>query len=477
MAELHELTALEQRDALRRGDVSPRELVAHYLERIRRFDDGHEGGLGAFVEVTGDAALVRAEALGDAEPCGALWGLAFGDKDLVARAGVPTRYGSRLHGLHGLHGGFVPTASDPEALVLDEAGGISLGKTNTPEFGLVGYTESDVAPPARDPWDARNGAGGSSGGAAVAVAAGLVSLAPASDGGGSIRIPAATVGVVGLKPSRGRVAVGSGMTGVGGLAVTGPIARTVADAALLLDALVDGRPYPFATGAPGSGPFLNAATADPGATRVAVTTVSPWDDDVDIALDPDAAAAVQHAAAVLQNDGCAIDDLAWRPRGYASLFGVLWRASAARMTLSAAELALVRPMTAYLVAEGRRLTAPQLLSGLSAAAEFERATIEEFAPFDAVLTPALAEPPQPVGSYDESDPERCFARQVQYAPYSSFVNVAGLPAIVVPVSRTAGGHPVSVQLIGRPGGEATIIALAARLERASGISGFPPGLE
>lgn len=472
MTELHDLTALAQRDALRRGEFSPRELAAHYLARIRRLD----AGLGAFVEVTEKEALARAEALAAGSALdgvasrGPLWGLPFADKDLVARAGVPTRYGSRLHA------DFVPTASDPEAAVLDEADGISLGKTNTPEFGLVGYTESDVAPPARDPWDPRNGAGGSSGGAAVAVAAGLVSLAPASDGGGSIRIPAATVGVVGLKPSRGRVPVGSGMTSVGGLAVTGPIARTVADAALLLDALVDGRSYPFATGAPGSGPFLDAASAEPGPARIGVTTVSPWDDDIDITLDPDAVAAVQRAAVLLQEDGCAVDDFEWRPRGYAPLFGVLWRASAARMSLTPAELALVRPMTAYLVEEGRRLTAAQLLTGLSAATDFERATIEVFAPFDAVLTPALAEPPQPVGGYDESDPEHCFARQVQYAPYSSFVNVAGLPAIVVPVSRAANGHPVSVQLIGRPGGEATILALAARLERAAGIHGWAPGL-
>src|SRR5690606_15440774 len=138
---------------------------------------------------------------------------------------------------------FVPETSGEAAALLDEAGGISLGKTNTPEFGLTGYTESQVAPPARDPWDPRNGAGGSSGGAAVAVAAGLLPFAPASDGGGSIRIPAATVGVVGIKPSRGRISFASGLDSPGGLAVAGPIARTVADAALLLDVQVSGRPY------------------------------------------------------------------------------------------------------------------------------------------------------------------------------------------------------------------------------------------
>src|SRR5690606_15865416 len=200
--------------------------------------------------------------LGSGEPEGALWGLPFADKDLVARAGVPTRYGSALHRDH------IPEVSDAAAAVLDEAGGVSLGKTNTPEFGLTGYTESAVAPPARDPWDLRNGAGGYSGGAAVAVAAGLLPFAPASDGGGSIRIPAATVGVVGLKPSRGRVAVGSGMDSPGGLPVTGPIARTVGDAALLLDALVAGRPYRYATGAPGADGFVDAALGVPASARI-----------------------------------------------------------------------------------------------------------------------------------------------------------------------------------------------------------------
>ncbi|MGO2933623.1 amidase [Microbacterium sp.] len=459
MTALHELTAIEQLAALRARELSPNELTRHYLDRITRLDDG----LGAFVEVTSDAALARAASL--IEPNGALWGLPFADKDLVPRAGVPTRFGSRLHSAGPGREDFIPDATADQAAVLDEAGGISLGKTNTPEFGLTGYTETQIAPPARDPWNPANGAGGSSGGAATAVAAGLLPLAPASDGGGSIRIPAATVGVVGIKPSRGRVPFASGLDSPGGLSVAGPIARTVADAALLLDVQASGRPHPYATAAPGAGPFVDAATADTAAARVGVTTVSPWDDADDIRLDPAAARAVAVAADLLADAGVTADGFDWRPRGYAELFTTIWRTSAARMTLSEAELELVEPITAWLVREGRRLTGAQVLEALAAATVFERETITAFAPFDAVLTPALALPPQPIGWFDADGAARNFSQQVRYAPYSSFVNVVGLPAIVLPVMADATGHPVSVQLIGRPGGEAKIIALAAALER------------
>lgn len=465
---LHDLSAREQLARLRDGSLSPVELAAHYLERIARRD----AELGAFVEVTADAALARADALATTAPAGALWGLPSADKDLVARAGVATRYGSAVRADH------VPTSSDELALLLDDAGAVSLGKTNTPEFGLTGYTESAVAPPARDPWDPRLGAGGSSGGAAVAVAAGFLPAAVGSDGGGSIRIPATTVGIVGVKPSRGRLPVGSGLDSPGGLPVHGPLARTVGDAAVLLDALVAGRPYRYATGAAGEGPFtaaVDAAVGGPAAgLRVGVTLVSPWDDAADIRLDPAAREAVTAAADTLATLGHTVTDAAWHPRGYAELFRILWRASAARLPLSDADLGRVEPITAWLVREGRALPAETLLGGLAAATAFERETIAAFADYDAVLTPALALPGRPVGSFDPVDAERNFMQQVEYAPHSSFVNVAGLPALVLPVTRDASGHPVSVQLVGRPGGEAAILGLAAQLEATRGPLPHPP---
>ncbi|PPF09341.1 amidase, partial [Rathayibacter sp. AY1A5] len=209
MFELHHLSAQEQWDWLQRGEVTPLELADHYLARIERWN----GELGAFATVTADRARERASSLGTGPGTAPLWGLPSGDKDLWRRAGVRTASGSRLREHH------VPTASDEIVEVLDAAGAVSLGKTAAPEFGMPSYTETLIGPPAVTPWDTRLGAGGSSGGAAVAVAAGLLPFAPASDGGGSIRIPAAACGLVGLKPSRGRVAALSGIGGVGGLTV------------------------------------------------------------------------------------------------------------------------------------------------------------------------------------------------------------------------------------------------------------------
>jgi amidase len=463
MPALHDESAVELARMLRTGALSPLEATAHYLDRIALHTD-----LGAFAEVTADAARLRARELTASAPDGSLWGVPHADKDLVARAGVATRYGSRARAGH------VPAVSDPLAAALDAASVVTLGKTATSEFGLSGYTEPAAGRPARDPWNPANGAGGSSGGAAVAVAAGLLPFAVGSDGGGSIRIPAATVGVVGLKPSRGRLPFGSGLDSPDQLAVTGPIARSAADAAFLLDALSALAPYPFATGAPGHGPFHDAALRPGRGLRVGVTTVSPWDDDERIVVDAEALRAVDVAASALSDAAGDIAPFAWRPRGYAALFRVLWRASAARIPLTADDLARVEPLTAWLVGEGRALGGPEVLAALAAARVFERETIAAFAPFDAVLTPALAQSPRPVGWYAGHSPERTFALQVEYAPFSSFVNVAGLPAITVPVTTSADGHPVSVQLVGRPGGEAALLSLAASLERSRGPLPHPP---
>jgi amidase len=466
---LHELPVAELAALLRRGEVRPSDAVAHFLTRI-----DSQRGLGAFVEVTAARALAdaaRKDAAGPPPPDqpAPLWGIPIAEKDLVARAGVATRYGSRARAR------FVPEESDPLAVALDAAGAVSLGKTSTSEFGLTGYTEPAAGEPARNPWDPGLGAGGSSGGAAVAVATGLLPVAPASDGGGSIRIPAATVGVVGIKPSRGRLPIGSGLDAPDGLAVTGPIARTVADAAFLLDALCGLAAYPFAVTAPDAAPFAPATASDPKPMRVGLTRVSPWDDDVDIRVDPAARAAVAAAADLLSNAGHAVTDVRWTPVGYGPLFRVLWRASAARIPLDAADLGVVEPLTRWLVEEGRALPAPRLLQALAEARVFERQTIAAFAPYDVVLTPALAQSPRPVGWYDRDDPERNFTQQVQYAPFSSFVNVAGLPALVLPVALGPQGHPVGVQLVGRPGGERAVIALAAQLERLRGALPHPPG--
>jgi amidase len=460
--ELHHLTAQEQRDWLQRGEITPADLTDHYLARIERLDSG----LGAFVTVTADAARERAHSLAAAPArSAALWGLPFADKDLWQRAGVPTRYGSRLMASH------VSEETDELPAALDAAGGISLGKTSTPEFGLPSYTETQTGPPARNPWDTSLGAGGSSGGAAVAVAAGLLPFAPGSDGGGSIRIPAAATGLVGLKPSRGLVPGGSGNASLAGLSVAGPIARTVADAAMLLDAMIGEAEFPFTLRAPrwDGGALLNAAVRGEGRYQVGVTTTTPWDDVYDIRISPEATAALDVAITELDRLGHGLEQFELEPdSSYAPNFRTIWQAGAANIPAEGEQLELLEPLTQWLLARGRALSARDLAQALTALAQYERSIIRQFSSMDAVLTPALALTPRPVGWYDADDGERNFAQQVQYTPFTSFVNVSGLPAITLPVHQTEGGIPMGVQLIGRPGGEATLLALGAQLERRLG---------
>jgi amidase len=247
MAELHDLTALAQAAAVRAGELSSTELVAHYLDRI----EAQSEALGAFVTVT--AELARAAATRPLSE-GELAGVPTAIKDLTMTAGTRTTFGSAAFA------DYVPSLDSDVVVLMRDAGLISLGKTTTSEFGLSLYSETLVAAPARNPWARDCTAGGSSGGAAAAVAAGLVPVAHGNDGGGSLRIPASVCGVVGYKPSRGLVSGGPLGYGGFGMPTNGPIARTVTDAAALLDILagpVAGEPYP-APGRPAAG-FLDAA--------------------------------------------------------------------------------------------------------------------------------------------------------------------------------------------------------------------------
>ena len=475
MPELHELTALEQWQALQRGEVRPIELTEHYLARIEAFNPS----LGAFVTVTADAALERARHVELHVPRTApLWGLPFGDKDLQLRAGVPARFGSRLMA------DFVPEESDELVQALDSAGGVSLGKTNTPEFGLPSYTESLAAPPARNPWNPALGAGGSSGGAAVAVAARMLPFAPGSDGGGSVRIPAAACGLVGVKPSRGRVPAASGIDKLGGLVVAGPLARTVTDAALLLDAMTTpggGHPdHHFALRAPGDdAPLLAAAVRGEGRFQLGVMTSSAWDGDYDITLAPEALSALAVATNELAALGHGLEETALEPDdSYVPAFRTIWQVGAASIPAEGEEQEqLLEPLTRWLMRRGQALSARELAEALAALSAYERSFIRQLSSFDAVLSPALAQTPRPIGWYDQTDGERNFAQQVQYTPFTSMINVTGLPAIVLPVHQTIDGLPMGVQLIGRPGGEATLLALGAQLERRLRWQDrIPPGI-
>jgi amidase len=300
----------------------------------------------------------------------------------------------------------------------------------------------------------------------------MLPFAPGSDGGGSIRIPAAACGVVGLKPSRGMLPAGSGIESLAGLVVAGPIARTVADAALLLDGMTAraaGRiDHHFALRAPdGEEPFLSAAVRAEGRFQLGVMTTSAWDDAYEISIDPGARVALDAAVAALAALGHGIEETALEPDpSYAPAFRTVWQAGAASIPVEGERMTLLEPLTRWLIERGRSLNARSLVEALRALTAYERSFLRQLKSFDAVLTPALAMTPRPIGWFDADDGEHNFAQQVQYTPFTSMVNVTGLPAIVLPVHQSPDGLPMGVQLIGRPGAESTLLALGAQLERS-----------
>lgn len=471
MAELHDASAVEQAASIRAGTISPVELIEHYLARIERLD----ASVGAFVTVTADRArreAQQAEALvGEARRDGALselpplLGVPIGIKDLYADAGVPMKLGSRAFV------DFVPDWDEPSTALLRAAGTISLGKTNTPEFGLPCYTEPDpdIAPPARTPHDLTRSAGGSSGGAAAAVAAGLVSMAPGSDGGGSIRIPASVCGLVGLKTSRGRVPARPGGADGIGLGVHGPLARTVRDAAALLDAIA--RPVPGESWAPGE-TFLELAERAPRGLRIGRFVGNI----LDAPVDPACIAAWQSASELLSSLGHEVEDVdAWfAPKVYAH-FETVWRVSAFSMPLTAPQEAVVRPVTRWLRDLGRSISAVKYGRALAALHEVVRGHLVATARYDALLTPTLAQLPALVGALrDDDDPAADFDAQGRFTPYTASYNLTGQPALSLPLYWTAAGLPIGVQLVGRRGEEGLLLALGAQLEAASAPAPRPP---
>jgi amidase len=457
---LHDLTAVEQGAAVRRGEVSPRELVAHHLDRA---DD-----VGAFVTRTPEAALARAASLLPVpDGAGPLYGVPTAIKDLNLTAGVRTTFGSAAFAE------FVPEVSDAVTLALEAAGMVSLGKTNTPEFGSPCYTEPDVAPPAVTPWDRTRMAGGSSGGAAAAVAAGLLPVAQGSDGGGSIRIPASCCGLVGLKPTRGRVS-GYPMYGeVTGLATAGTVARSVRDAAALLDVLAGRRVGDPSWAPPPGEPFLLSCDREPGRLRIA-RFVEPV--IADVPVDPECVAAWEAASTLLASLGHEIVDIAApMPREAVPTFETCWAVLTALSVVPPEKEALLRPLTRWLTERGRAVTGPGFGLALGAMRRFAADCLAALAPYDVVLTPTLAVPPLPVGAIrDDADPAADFEAQKAFTPWTSAWNVTGMPAVSLPLHWTADGLPVGVMLAARPAEESLLLALAAQVEAAAPWAGRHP---
>ena len=455
MSELHDLTALEQGAAIKAGEVSSRELVDHYLERAGRLGES----LGAFVTITADRARAASLAV---SADGLLAGVPTAIKDLNSTARVRTTYGSAIFA------DFVPDFSDELVLRIEAAGMISLGKTNTPEFGSPCYTEPAVAPPAVTPWDTSRMAGGSSGGAAGALAGGRVPVAQGSDGGGSIRIPASCCGLFGLKPTRGRISPAPMYGDITGLATSGPLARTVHDAAALLDVMA-GRAVGDPFWAPEEArPFLAACGREPGRLRIARFAEPVI---ADASVDPECLRAWEDASRLLESLGHEVVDIAPPlPREAVPVFETSWAVLTGLSTVNLPPevRAQLRPLTRWLGEWGERISGPQFGLALGELRRVAARTLAAVAPYDAVLTPTLASLPLPVGALrDDDNPAADFEAQKRFTPWTSMWNVTGSPAASLPLHWSAGGLPVGVMLAGRPGEDAALLALCAQVEAAA----------
>jgi amidase len=474
VTELHDLTALEQGELIRSGETNAVELTDHYLARIERV--GREDGdfvAGAFAFLDPELARARAREVAAVGPVGEgaspLAGTPTAIKDLNLTAGVPTAFGSPVFADH------VPEVSDAVTLAMEAAGLVSLGKTSTPEFGSPCYTEPEGRPPAVTPWDTTRMAGGSSGGAAAAVAAGLVPAAQGSDGGGSIRIPASCCGLVGLKPTRGRI---SGFPMYGdpiGLATSGSIARSVGDAAALLDVLAGRRVSdPYWAPEP-SGTFLEATRREPGRLRIA-RFVQPVIADVEVS--DESRQAYDDASRLLADLGHFIEDISVPlPHEAVATFEVCWAVLTALSVtpLAPDQRALLRPLTRWLGERGEAASGSEFGLAIGALRRYASDALIGLAPYDAVLTPTLASPPLPVGAIrNDDDPAADFEAQKRFTPWTSAWNVTGMPAISLPLHWTADGLPVGVMLAGRPAEEELLLSLAAQIEAAAPWRGRHP---
>lgn len=463
MTAWHELDATAQAGALRAGEVTSVTLVEHHLDRVER----HAERLGAFVTVTPEQALAGAteadRRLADGDPA-PLLGVPTALKDLTATAGVRTTMGSTLMAEN------VPTVDAHVVTLMRRAGLVSLGKTNTPELGLSSYTDNDVVGPARTPWDPSRTAGGSSGGAAAAVAAGLVPLAQGSDGGGSIRIPASCCGIVGLKPSRGRVSAGPLGSDWSGLAVDGPLARSVRDAAALLDVLAhpmpgDPRPLPEP-----AAPFAAWAEREPGRLRIARWS-EPYLPGVESS--PESVAAWEQAGRLLEDLGHEVVDVANPfPAHLEPQFNRVWSSGIAAAPIPPEALDLLRPTTRYWLKRGREVSGAELAGAMQHLEATTRDVLVAMHGFDAWLTPTLAMLPPAVEWFTESgDPAEDHRRELAFTPFTAVYNMAGVPAASLPVHVTEAtadrpALPVGVMLAGRPGEDGPLLSLCAQVERA-----------
>ena len=461
------LDATSQAELVRSGAASAAELVEAAIGRIERVNPQLNAVIGDRYE------RARAEARGQL-PDGPFRGVPFLVKDLtLTMAGEPYHGGTRV--LKNI--GYTAPADSHLAEKFRAAGLVTLGRTNTPEWGSTITTEPLSYGPSRNPWNLEHSTGGSSGGSAAAVAAGLVPLAHANDGGGSIRIPASECGLVGLKPSRGRVSHGpaTGETWMGAT-VEGVVARSVRDSAAALDAIdgpMPGDPY---IAPPPARPYLSEVGADPGRLRIGFLDTPPLPG---AAHDPTCAAAVASAVALLGELGHEIESsypTALHEEQFVSSFTAVVAASTAFdydhwSGVVGRELGEddLEPDNLFFAEWGRSISAPAYLALVEWLHAWSRRVVRWWEPvdgsrgFDLLVTPTIAAPPPPIGYL--AGPEGG-SRIVELLQYTAQFNITGQPAVSLPLFWSDAGLPIGVQLVAAPWREDVLVRVAAQLESA-----------
>jgi amidase len=455
--------AVELAAMVRDGEVSSRELVEDAYEAIER----QNGELNAFVTLCRDRALAEADAVraGDERPFA---GVPIAVKDLVALTeGVRTAMGMKAMG------DWVPEEDSALVRRLRAAGAIIVGKTNTPELGILPVTEPDRFGPARNPWDPSRTTGGSSGGSAAAVASGMVPIAHANDGGGSIRIPASCCGLVGLKASRGRISLAPLGEFVGGIAVEGVVSHTVRDSAVALDVLAGYEPGdPYWAPDP-SAPFAEAVDREPGKLRIAFTTVAPNG----VPVDEDCVAATREAAELLESLGHTVFEAPeLTDEGYIENFIAVWVSGVASSVLSFGELrgrpiepSELEPLTAEMVAIAESISAAAFLKALEYLRGLSRRVVSMWSDLDVLVTPTLATAPIEIGALRPPEGQPAMGmleNAAAFVPFTPLWNVTGQPAVSLPLHQSGAGLPIGVQFVGPPAREDLLISLSAQLEGA-----------
>lgn len=441
-----------------KGEVSPSELLETAVERM------------AAVNPQINAVTMDLTEWGRQDVKRDIWGgplagVPFLLKDLGAQlAGSPTSAGSAV--FKDL------TAQSDSAIVTayKEAGLVTFGKTNTPEFGLMPVTEPTLLGPCRNPWDLTRTPGGSSGGAAAAVAAGIVPAAHASDGGGSIRTPASACGLFGMKPSRGRVSFSPAGEGWGGASIQHAVTRSVRDSAALLDIVCAPQPGdPYFLAQP-ERPFFDEVGKDPGKLAIGFTTAALAADG----LDPECAQAVRDAVKLLEGMGHIVEevhvpgDLAAMQQGAGDVI-----AASIAATLDAEGERRGRPvsdgdvemLTWAMYQRGKQISGSEYVRGLAAIHAYGRSVAGLFNNYNVLMLSTLGSPAIPIGHLTE-DVRQYAKRLFAFMPNTQAFNNTGQPAMSVPLAWSQGGLPIGVQFVGRMGEESLLFRLAGQLEQA-----------